>query len=74
MREKADSLSLFLHRYAGVNYMVATRDDRSALIYSPNGIPFRAVFGKAKGSHVQASWFDPRTGQYSAAEVYDKSG
>jgi hypothetical protein len=72
--DRVPDQSLIAENYTGANYMVATRGGDYAIIYSPNGIPFRAVLGKISGSKVRASWFDPRTGQFTAAAEYDNSG
>ncbi|MBM7564195.1 glycoside hydrolase family 140 protein [Paenibacillus sacheonensis] len=72
--DRAPDQSLIAGNLEGANYMVATRGERYGLIYSPNGIPFRASLGKLPGSSVEASWFDPRTGEYTAIGSFANSG
>ncbi|SEO83158.1 glycoside hydrolase family 140 protein [Paenibacillus sp. OV219] len=64
--DRVPDQSLIADNFEGANGMVATRGENYGLIYSPNGIPFRASLRSWAGSHVSASWFDPRTGEYSA--------
>lgn len=66
--------SLIAENYSGANRMTATRGENYAMIYSPNGIPFRVVMGKILGSNVRATWFDPRTGAWKDAGEYSNVG
>ncbi|MBB3125483.1 hypothetical protein FHS19_000137 [Paenibacillus rhizosphaerae] len=66
--------SLIAENYGGANYMTATRGESYAMIYSPNGIPFRVVMGKISGGNVKASWYDPRTGAWTDAGEYVNQG
>ncbi|MBP3962722.1 glycoside hydrolase family 140 protein [Paenibacillus lignilyticus] len=72
--DRVPDQSLIAENYEGANYMVATRGEDYGFIYSPNGLPFRAALGILGGSRIEASWFDPRTGEYSAIGEYDNSG
>ncbi|MBC8081172.1 MAG: glycoside hydrolase family 140 protein [Gorillibacterium sp.] len=63
--DRVPDQSLIINNYEGANYMVATRGANYAMIYSPNGIRFRAAMGKLAGEQVTASWYDPRTGSYT---------
>ncbi|QHW33741.1 DUF4038 domain-containing protein [Paenibacillus rhizovicinus] len=72
--DRVPDQSLIADNFEGANYMVATRGEHFGMIYSPNGIPFRASLGKWKADRVQASWFDPRSGEYSSICDYANSG
>jgi len=72
--DRVPDQSLISSNYGGANYMAATRGDRYAYIYSPNGLSFNAVMGKLPGDEVRASWFDPRTGQTSDAGKHSNEG
>ncbi len=43
--------------------IIATRGETYALLYTYNGREFTVNMGKIAGETVQATWFDPRTGQ-----------
>jgi len=49
-----------------VDYLAAVRGEGYALVYTPTGKPFQVRLDKLSCREVQASWFDPRTGQYQA--------
>ena len=51
-------------RPRGKAHLQATRasDRHVALVYSPLGKPIQVRMDKLTGSHVKASWYDPRTG------------
>lgn len=72
--ERIPDQSLIVANYAGANYMTAARGRDHAMIYSPNGLAVRVKMGKIAGSKVRASWFDPRTGQWSEAGNCDNAG
>jgi hypothetical protein len=56
------------------DYKVATRGNDYALIYTYTGGSIKVNMGKIKGDKVKASWFDPRTGEYSAIGEFDNDG
>ncbi|MFD0670634.1 glycoside hydrolase family 140 protein [Cohnella sp. GCM10027633] len=72
--ERVPDQSLLESNYAGANYMTATRGERYAFIYSPNGLPIGVRLGVIEGSKVAASWYDPRTGETSAIDVRANEG
>lgn len=45
------------------NRLLATRTDNYAFIYNYNGREMKINMGKINGDKVNASWFDPRTGE-----------
>jgi len=49
-----------------VDHLAAVRGEGYALVYTPTGKPFQVRLDKLSCREVQASWFDPRTGQYQA--------
>jgi len=49
-------------------------DGSFALLYLPQGKPVTVVLGKTKSNQVLASWFDPRSGEYSVPECLSNSG
>jgi len=61
---------LIIENRTGANYMVATRGKKYALIYSPNGLDVNVRMGVINGENVQASWFNPRTGEYTSIGVF----
>ncbi|RPJ85604.1 MAG: DUF4038 domain-containing protein [Acidobacteria bacterium] len=61
---------------AGLKRIVATRDERGrfAMVYSPSGRAFKVRMDKVSGARVKAWWFNPRTGQATAAGEFRNSG
>ncbi len=60
---------------AGRYAIVATRDSGGsyAMVYAPAGRPFTVRLGALTGTTVKAWWFNPRTGQATAAGTFAKS-
>ncbi|WP_443939417.1 glycoside hydrolase family 140 protein [Pedobacter sp. MW01-1-1] len=56
------------------NYLIATRGDKYAMIYTYTGRNMDLNMGKIAGSKVKASWFDPRTGKTAEIGEIDNSG
>ncbi|MFC5648093.1 putative collagen-binding domain-containing protein [Paenibacillus solisilvae] len=74
MQTRIPDQSLIAGNLPGANYAVAARGDEYAFFYSPNGLPIHAVLGKINGSHIKASWYNPRNGEYSAIGIFANSG
>lgn len=55
-------------------YVIATRGNNYAFVYSYTGRPFRVRLGAISGERVRASWFDPRDGSSREIGVYANSG
>ncbi len=55
------------------NYLLATRGDKYAFIYTYTGKNFAVNTAKLPGSKVKASWFNPRNGQITGGTVTAKS-
>ena len=60
----------------GLSHIRALRDvnGKYAMVYVPTGNNFTVNMSKIVGSGVKATWYDPRTGAYSAAENWANSG
>jgi hypothetical protein len=56
------------------NYLVATRGNNYAFIYTYTGRTMKISMGKINGDNVRATWFDPRTGSYQEIGTYENSG
>lgn len=68
--ERIPDQTLIADNPEGSNYQAATRGDRYAFIYFPNGIKGKVRMGVLPGGTVSAAWFDPRTGEsIDAGEV-----
>ena len=55
-------------------YIAACRGKDYAFIYTYSGRTMDIAMGKIDGEKVKASWFDPRTGEISAAGEYENTG
>lgn len=62
-RKSADAR--VIEQLEGANYIVGTEGENFALFYSPNGVRFRLDLRDKQGP-IEARWFDPQTGRYSA--------
>ncbi len=43
-------------------------------IYCPNGLFVKVAMGHIAGTQVKASWYDPRTGQFTEMGRFDNTG
>ena len=50
-----------------------SRSGRFGLVYTTNGRPFDVDLSRLSGRKINATWFNPRTGETSIAGVYKKS-
>jgi hypothetical protein len=55
------------------NYLLATRGDKYAFIYTYTGKNFAVNTAKLPGNKVKASWFNPRNGQITGGTVMAKA-
>lgn len=55
-------------------YLLATRGERYAFIYTYRGQAFEVNMGKIMGNQVKASWYDPRKGVYTSIGTYRNEG
>ncbi len=74
MLDRVPDQELIVGNIEGQNYMVATRGERYAMIFSPNGLRFTAAMGRIAGEKVKASWFNPRNGEFTEIGEYDNQG
>lgn len=56
------------------NYLVATRGNDYAFIYTYTGRKISVNLGKWKADKVRCSWYDPRNGQYQVIGVVANKG
>ena len=49
-------------------------DGSYAMVYAPVGRKFKVRMGKLTGSHVRASWYNPRNGQTTTLGTFDNRG
>ncbi|TDS10302.1 glycoside hydrolase family 140 protein [Sphingobacterium paludis] len=56
------------------NQLLATRTEKYAFIYTYNGREMKINMGKIQGDKVEASWFNPRTGETKKIGEFDNSG
>lgn len=74
MLERVPDQGLLAANNEGANYAVAARGKRHAFLYSPNGLALRVAMGRIEGELASASWFDPRSGEYTAIGVIANEG
>ncbi|MFC4776311.1 glycoside hydrolase family 140 protein [Paenibacillus sp. GCM10023252] len=63
---RVPSQELILDNYTGSNYIAATRGDGYALLYCPNGLPAQVNTTLLPEVQLQASWYNPRSGEHSS--------
>jgi hypothetical protein len=56
------------------DYLLATRGENYAFIYTYNGKTINVNMGKIKGTKVKASWFSPRDGSTKEIGSFDNKG
>lgn len=56
------------------DYLVATRGNDYAFVYSYNGRAIPVQMGKIEGKQVVASWFNPKNGEYTKIGSFENSG
>jgi hypothetical protein len=56
------------------NYVLGTRGPDYAFIYTYTGRPFKVNMGKIAGKQVEASWYSPRDGKYTAIGTFPNTG
>jgi hypothetical protein len=57
-----------------VDHVAATRGDGYAMVYTPDGKPFRVRLDRLSGKQVKACWYDPRTGKAHVIGQFERSG
>lgn len=56
------------------DYLVATKGEDYAFVYTYNGRNMEIALGKIKGEQIKASWFNPRSGEKSEIGTFDNAG
>jgi len=56
------------------DHVAATRGDGYAMIYTPDGKPFKVHLDRLSGKQVRACWYDPRTGKARAIGQFERQG
>ena len=56
------------------DYVIATRGNAYAFVYSYAGKPFEVQMGRISGKTVSASWFDPRSGKTATIGTFPNTG
>jgi hypothetical protein len=72
--ERIPDQSLITEAYSGGERIQATRGQDYAFIYSTAGKPFTVNMGKISGKQVNATWFDPRTGNTIVLGKFKNTG
>ena len=56
------------------DYIVASRNNQMALLYTYTGRSIKVNMGKIDGAKLSASWYDPRTGKYMKQGIFKNVG
>jgi len=56
------------------NYLIGTRGDDYAMIYTYTGRTMDIAMGRISGEEVEASWYNPRTGEYTSIGIFENIG
>lgn len=56
------------------DYIAATRGETYALVYTFNGRELQIAMGKIRGAKVNASWFNPRSGEQTEIGEFENRG
>ncbi len=56
------------------DYVIATRGDNYAFVYTYTGRPFEIRMGIIRGTHVRARWYSPRDGSMREIGTFPNSG
>ena len=60
--------------YPETDYVVATRGEGYAFVYFPTGWPAEIVLDKIGAGKINASWYDPRSGEFKSIETIPGKG
>ncbi len=72
--ERVPCQELLAGNYPGANYIAATRGERYALFYAPNGVDLPVRLGALPGAQVKAGWFCPVTGKKTEIGLFPNQG
>jgi len=66
--------TLLAGQYEGANHIAASRGEKHAFLYTPNGLEVKARLGVLAGTQVKVSWYNPRTGETTEVGVIANEG
>lgn len=72
--ERVPDQSLIVNQKEKHDYLVATRGEDYALIYTYTGRPIEVDLEVVKGETLKASWFNPRNGEYTEIGDFEANG
>jgi hypothetical protein len=72
--DRVNDQSLLVDNGEKYDHLVAARGNNYAFIYTYAGNEVKVRMGKIKGKKIKASWFNPRTGGYEPAGIYENTG
>lgn len=72
--ERVPDQSLIANQGEKYDYLVATRGNNYAMIYTYNGRKIEVNLGKTKGFKVIATWYNPRNGEKTKIGTFDNKG
>ncbi|WP_428232426.1 glycoside hydrolase family 140 protein [Flavobacterium sp.] len=72
--ERVPDQSLIANQGEKYDYLVATRANNYALIYTYTGRKIAVNMGKIRGDKVTASWYNPRNGKQTKIGIIDNKG
>jgi len=56
------------------DYLIATRGKDYAMVYTYKGSELEISMGKVTGEEVEASWFNPRSGEFNSIGIFENNG
>ena len=72
--ERVPDQEMIARQYPGANHQQATRGEKYAFLYTPNGLPLHVQLGRIVGERIKASWFDPKTGHMESFGDFENKG
>ncbi|MFG4003068.1 glycoside hydrolase family 140 protein [Flavobacterium aquidurense] len=72
--ERVPDQSLIANQGEKYDYLVATRANNYALIYTYTGRKIAVNMGKIRGDKITASWYNPRNGKETKIGIIDNTG
>ncbi|WP_258105743.1 glycoside hydrolase family 140 protein [Marinoscillum sp. MHG1-6] len=68
--ERIPDQGLIVNQGERYDYIVGTKGEQYAMIYTYTGRDMEVNMGRIKGNEIKASWFDPRSGTITEAGVF----
>jgi hypothetical protein len=72
--ERVNDESMVINNAKRYDRIIAARGKNYAFIYTYRGGKIKLRMGKIEGKKVMASWYNPRTGEYTAEGIYGNTG